>query len=111
MRPRRGVTARPPVQPRFVPVHVDIPVLGVRKGDLLAVVPVDNYRGDAIYMLTLEGTPMPVHARTARNGDVAVAALHPGGGATTMTRTQFCDLLLGRVLATCKVLDRSLLDM
>ena len=84
-------------------------MLGVRRGDMLAVVPRDCYRGDAIYMLTLEGTPMPVRARTARNGDVVVAALHPGGGATTMTRAQFCDLLLGQVLATCKMLDRSLL--
>ena len=97
------------LQPRFVPVSHDIPTLGVRRGDLLAVVPADRYRGDAVYMLTLEGTPMPVRARTARNGDVAVAALHKGGGATTMTRTQFCELLLGRVLGTCNVLDPSLL--
>ncbi len=87
-----------------------MPMLGVRRGDMLAVVPADRYQGDAIYMLTLEGTPMPVRARTARNGDVVVAALHPGGGSTTMTRGQFCDLLLGQVLATCKMLDRSLLD-
>jgi hypothetical protein len=99
------------VQPRFVPVSVDIPALGVRRGDLLAVVPTDRYRGNAIYMLALQGTPMPVRARTARSGDVVVAALHPGGGATTMTRTQFCDLLLGQVLATCRVLDRTLLGM
>ena len=98
-----------PMQPRFMPVSTDIPALGVRRGDMLAVVPTDRYRGDAIYMLTLEGTPMPVRARTASNGEVVVAALHPGGGAATMTRTQFCDLLLGQVLATCKVLDRSLL--
>lgn len=97
------------MQPRFVPVDRDIPMLGVRRGDMLAVVPMDRYRGDAIYMLTLEGTPMPVRAQTARTGDVVVAALHPGGGATTMTRNQFCDLLLGQVLATCRVLDRSLL--
>lgn len=99
----------PSVQPRFVPVTMDIPMLGVRRGDMLAVVPSDTYRGDAIYMLTLEGTPMPVRAHTSRTGDVVVAALHPGGGAATMTRTQFCDLLLGQVLATCKVLDPSLL--
>lgn len=99
------------VQPRFVPMSTDIPVLGVRRGDMLAVVPADRYRGEAIYMLTLDGTPMPVRARTARNGDVVVAALHPGGGTATMTRTQFCDLVLGQVLATCKVLDRSLLGM
>ncbi len=97
------------LQPRLVPVNCDIPVLGVRRGDMLAVVPADHYRGDAIYMLTLEGTPMPVRARTARNGDVVVAALHPGGGSTTLTRGQFCDLLLGQVLGTCKMLDRSLL--
>lgn len=99
------------VQPRFVPMSGDVPILGVRRGDMLAVVPTDRYRGDAIYMLALEGVPMPVRARTTRAGDVMVVALHPGGGATTMTRTQFCDLLLGQVLATCKVLDPSLLDM
>jgi len=98
-----------PVQPRFVPVGRDIPALGVRRGDMLAVVPMDTYGGAAIYMLTLEGEPMPVRARTSRSGDVVVAALHPGGGTATMTRTQFCDLLLGQVIATCKVLDRSLL--
>ncbi len=97
------------LQPRFVPVRFDIPMLGMRRGDMLAVVPTDRYRGDAVYMLTLEGMPMPVRARTTCNGDVAVVALHPGGGATTMTRNQFCELLLGQVLATCKVLDRSLL--
>ena len=97
------------MQPRFVPVSRDIPQLGVRRGDALAVVPVDTFRGDAIYMLTLEGTPMPVRARSGRGGDVVVAALHPGGGAVTMSRTQFCDVLLGQVLATCKVLDPSLL--
>jgi hypothetical protein len=99
----------PGQQPRFMPVGTDIPVLGVRKGDLLAVVPMDRYRGDAIYMLTLEGMPVPVRARTARDGDVLVAALHPGGGTARMTRTQFGDLVLGQVLATCKVLDRTLL--
>ncbi len=95
--------------PRLVPVCLDIPSLGVRRGDMLAVIPADRFRGDAVYMLTLEGTPMPVRARTTPSGEVAVAALHPGGGATTMTHAQFGDLLLGQVLATCKVLDRSLL--
>jgi hypothetical protein len=99
----------PPMQPRFVPVSTDIPLLGLRRGDLLAVVPCDCYRGDAIYMLTLEGTPMPVRARPARAGEVSVVALHPGGGAARMTCRQFADLLLGQVLATCKMLDPSLL--
>ncbi len=97
------------MQPRFMPVGRDIPLLGVRRGDLLAVVPMDRYRGAAVYMLTLEGLPVPVRAHTAQDGDVAVASLHPGGGTARMTRAQFDELLLGQVLATCKVLDRSLL--
>ncbi len=100
----------PAPQPRFVPVPTDIPVLDMRAGDLLAVVPLDRYRGDGIYVVTLEGTPMPVRDRTNRQGEVRVLALHPGGGTATMTRTQFCDLLLGQVLATCKVIDRTLLE-
>jgi hypothetical protein len=51
---------------------------------------------------------MPVRARTDRHGEVRVVALHPGGG-TAMTRVQFCELLLGQVMATCKVIDRALL--
>lgn len=101
----------PSLQPRFVPVDVAIPVLGLQRGDLLAVVPADTWRGDGVYLLTLEGAPMPVRARTVSSGDVVVTALHPGGGATTLTRTQFGELLLGEVLAACKVLDRSLLGM
>jgi hypothetical protein len=100
-----------PPQPRFVPVNVDVPALSLRRGDALAVVPVDSYRGEGIYLLMLEGVPLPVIARTGGSSMVQVVALHPGGGTASMTPEQFGDLLLGQVLAACRVLNPSLLRL
>lgn len=98
-----------PLRPRFVPVSLDLVPIGVHAGDLLAVVPLEKFRGDGVYVLALEGVPTAVRCAANRYGEIDVVALHEGGGATIMTHTAFGELLLGQVLATCKVLDRTLL--
>jgi hypothetical protein len=97
-------------QPRFVPVSCDLRALGMRKGDLLAVVPLDRFRGDAIYMISAEGAPLPFRCTQDRDGCILLRSLDPRGGSVVMTETEFGEVLLGQVLATCKVLDPSLLE-
>jgi hypothetical protein len=97
-------------RPRFVPVSLDLLPIGVHAGDLLAVVPLERFRGDGVYVLALEGVPTAVRCAANRSGEIDVVALHEGGGATVMTHAAFGELLLGQVLATCKVLDRTLLE-
>jgi hypothetical protein len=97
-------------QPRFMPISRDIKALGVRRGDLLAVVPLDRYRGDAIYMVSVEGTPLPFRCTPGRGGRILLRSLDPRGGSAIMTPDEFGEVLLGQVLATCKVLDPSLLE-
>jgi hypothetical protein len=96
-------------QPRLMPVSADVRALGMRKGDLLAVVPLDEFRGDGVYVITIEGTPTPVRCTINRQRLLDVESLYRGGGSATMSREQFYDLLLGQVLAACKVLDHTLL--
>ena len=92
-----------------MPVARDIRALGLRKGDLLAVVPLDRFRGDAIYMISVEGAPMAFRCTPDGNGRIHLRSLEPRGGAATMTHGEFAEVLLGQVLAACKVLDPSLL--
>lgn len=115
MPPSRAATSSGPHmyhsdQPRFMPISRDNRALGVRKGDLLAVVPLDRFRGDAIYMISVEGVPLPFRCTSERAGQILLRSLDPRGGAATMTADEFGEVLLGQVLATCKVLDPSLLE-
>lgn len=93
-----------------MPVTCDNRALGVRQGDLLAVVPLDRFRGEAIYMLSVEGTPVPFRCTPTRAGRILLRSLSPRGGSATMTHDEFGEVLLGQVLAACKVLDWSLLE-
>lgn len=95
--------------PRFVPVARDIRALGLRKGDLLSVVPLSRFRGDAIYLISVEGEPVPVRCTSNGRGNIELRSLEPRGGSATMTHGEFAEVLLGQVMATCKVLDPSLL--
>jgi len=107
--PHSDAGMNPLVQPRFMPVARDIRVLGMRKGDLLAVVPLDRYRGEAIYVISVEGVPMPIRCAADDCGQIQLRSLAPRGGAATMTHAEFGEVLLGQVLAVCRVLDPSLL--
>lgn len=92
-----------------MPATRDIRALGLRKGDLLAVVPLDQYRGDAVYMLSVEGMPLPFRCTPDGRGGVQLRSLDPRGGSATMTLGEFREVLLGQVMAACKVLDPTLL--
>lgn len=97
--------------PRLVPVTADTMEPTFRMGQVLAVVPLDRYRGPGFYVI-LQGTAPDVIRCEALAGGALRMTWDSGRVAPmTVTRQWFETAVLGQVGAVCRVLDHALMGV
>lgn len=100
--------------PRFLPVLDDTLAPALRPGDFVAVMPVDGYRGTGCYAVRspvgtvvefafVQGAGLS-DAVHVRRGNPAYGPGH------VIALDAFADVVLGKVVAECRVTDRALIE-
>jgi phage repressor protein C with HTH and peptisase S24 domain len=95
--------------PRFLPVEGDVMSPTLRRGDYVVVVPVDRYQGDGLYAFDLHGAPVIYRCMSNFKGGIAVIPDNKLYSTWDFTVKEFDDTVIGKIAATCKVLDPRLL--
>ncbi|SRR5260221_8312434 len=95
---------------RFLPVISDNMQPTFRRGDFVAVAPINDYRGEGIYVFELLGRPNIYRAATdpMRPGFI-VWSDNPAYARHHFTVEQFADAVIGQAFAICKVIDPTLI--
>lgn len=81
----------------------------LRDGDLVAVVPADRWIGDGVYVFDWIGNPDPYLCHSDGCGGIVITKDNPHYRQHTLTLEQFNRAVIGRVVATCNILDPALL--
>jgi len=97
---------------RFLPMIGDSMEPTLRNGDLVAVVPVDRFRCDGLYVFAFLGEP-DVYRCSANFHDGGIDIYKDNGryGRYTLSPESFRQAVIGQVLATCNIIDRTLLEL
>ena len=96
--------------PRFLPVVGDAMAPALNHTHVVAVVPVDGYRGPGLYVLDVHGQPEVMRCEALSRDELRVTRDNPAYSGFTVPREWFEGALLGQVAAVCQVIDRTLLE-
>ena len=97
--------------PRLVPVTADTMEPTLRMGQVLAVVPLDGWRGPGLYLLDRPPEPQVWRCSPLAGGALRLALDRPGSEFRTVTRDEFADMVLGQVAGVVRVLEHALLGV
>ena len=89
--------------PRFMPMIGDSMVPTVGPGDLVAVLPTSEFRGEGLYVIDVAGEPNVVRVQSMGNGMLGILYDHPAYNGRAMLAADLPDALLGKVFAICRV--------
>lgn len=96
-------------RPRLMPIEGDGMEPTLRHGDYVAVVPIDRFRCDGLYVLERFGVTDVYRCQTDFAGKIIVwhDNRRYGGKRYPLTVAQFNEGVVGYVVATVNVLDRT----
>jgi phage repressor protein C with HTH and peptisase S24 domain len=97
---------------RFIPVVGDSMAPTLDRGHMVAVVPVETYRGPGLYVHEFLGKPdvWRCQAVPGQGATIRMWKDNPAYGSCTVTLEQFESSLIGQVAAVLRIVDRTLLE-
>jgi SOS-response transcriptional repressor LexA len=96
--------------PRFMPIVGDVMAPLLRSGDLVAVIPMARFRGDGLYVLELMGEPVTYWCGSDFKGGIVIRPENTRYHSFTMAPAEFEAAVIGKVAATCNIIDMALLS-